>query len=399
MYNVYDSIEVLLEKAIGLFQKRFNQQPTVAVCSPGRVNLIGDHVDYNGGFVLPMALPMVTVAVGKLNNLNVCRIETDPASKATDDPKYVEFNVPSASNMIEPGNPKWANYVKGVVAGFHGDVGGFDCVFVSSVPVGAGLSSSAAIEVATYTLLEHLNDNILIIEKDKALACQKAEHEFAGVPCGVMDQFICSMAKEGCALLIDCKSLEANALPLEDPNIVFLIIDSKVKHNLSGSEYPQRRSQCEKVARFLNKQFLRDVSREELIASKELLGEQEYNRALHVINETEYTRAFVKHLQSGDYKEAGQAMFNSHSSLRDLYNVSCQELDDLVGIAGNTAGVFGARMTGGGFGGCVVCLMKNDDVESTIESIQSQSRVSGIYPNFYVCAPSPGARRLDLQQI
>jgi len=395
MFNTYDSIEMLLEKATGLFKQRFSQQPPIAVCSPGRVNLIGDHVDYNGGFVLPMALPMVTVAVGRLNNLNVCRVETDPDSKATDDPKYVEFSVPTPSSNIHPGNPKWANYVKGVVAGFHGAVGGFDCVFVSSVPVGAGLSSSAAIEVATYTLLEHLNDNILTNEKDKALACQKAEHEFAGVPCGIMDQFICSMAKEGCALLIDCKSLEANAVPLQDPNIVFLVMDSRVKHNLSGSEYPQRRSQCEKVAKFMGKPFLRDVSREELTASKELLGEQEYNRALHVINETEYTTAFVKHLQNGEYEEAGQAMFNSHSSLRDLFNVSCQELDDLVEMASNTEGIFGARMTGGGFGGCVVCLMKRDHVESAIEYIRKQSQVSGLSPVFYVCAPSAGAHRLD----
>lgn len=227
------------------------------------------------------------------------------------------------------------------------------------------------------------------------MACQKAEHEFAGVPCGIMDQFICSMAKEGCALLIDCKSLEANAVPLQDPNIVFLVMDSRVKHNLSGSEYPQRRSQCEKVAKFMGKPFLRDVSREELTASKELLGEQEYNRALHVINETEYTTAFVKHLQNGEYEEAGQAMFNSHSSLRDLFNVSCQELDDLVEMASNTEGIFGARMTGGGFGGCVVCLMKRDHVESAIEYIRKQSQVSGLSPVFYVCAPSAGAHRLD----
>jgi len=314
MASVYDSIEVLSQKATDLFQQRFGQKPTVAVCSPGRVNLIGDHVDYNGGFVLPMALPMVTIAVGKLNDLNVCRIETDWTTEGTDNQGYVEF--PTASSLIRPGNPKWANYVKGVVAGFHGDLHGFDCVFVSSVPVGAGLSSSAAIEVATYTLLENLHENFLSDAKDKALACQKAEHEFANVPCGIMDQFICSMAQEGCALLIDCKSLEGTAVPLKDDNIGFLIIDSGVKHKLSGSEYPQRRSQCEKVAKFFDREFLRDVSRQELEGSKELMDKEEYKRALHVINETEYTKDFVKYLQNGEYPEAGQAMFNSHRSLR-----------------------------------------------------------------------------------
>lgn len=392
----YEEIHALVKRTTGFFVEKFGEPPVVAVCAPGRVNLIGDHVDYNGGFVLPMALPMVTVVLGRLNGSNTCRVVTDPNNNSTDQPKFVEFDVPSSSPLL-PGTPKWANYVKGVVACFHGEVQGFDCALASSVPIGAGLSSSAAIEVGVYTLLEQLMESPSESLKEKALACQKAEHTFAHVPCGIMDQFISSMGEEGHAMLLDCKSMEGRPVPLLDDRISILIIDSGVKHELSGSEYPQRRSQCEFVSKTLNKEFLRDVSREELEERKSELDAEAYRRALHVINEIEYTEKFVTHLEKKQYVEAGQCMLLSHSSLRDLYNVSCLELDSLVEISSKETGVFGARMTGGGFGGCVVALVEKVHVDAAITNIKEQSKQKNIYPTFYISTPCAGARRLAME--
>lgn len=387
MASLYSDVHTLVLNASELFEKRFGRKPTVAVCSPGRVNLIGDHVDYNGGFVLPMGLPLTTVAVGSINDLNICRIE----SQGMKEPNYVEF----ASTSVEPGEPKWANYIKGVVACFHeSTMSGFDCVIVSSVPVGAGLSSSAAVEVATYTLLESLLNSPSSNLKSKALACQKAEHEYANVPCGIMDQFVCTMAKAGCAFLLDCKSMEARHVPLDDPSVCVLIIDSGVKHQLSGSEYPLRRAQCEQAAKTLNAEFLRDVSREELEANKSALEEEVYRRALHVVNETEYTLKFVAFLENKNYAEAGKCMLASHNSLSTLYDVSCPELDAIVEIASGTNGIYGCRMTGGGFGGCVVALVEKSKVTSAIEDISNQCQSKALVPTFYIGEPSEGARCL-----
>ncbi|KZS17139.1 Galactokinase [Daphnia magna] len=391
-----EDITSLAKRASALFFRRFEYEGTVVVCSPGRVNLIGDHVDYNGGYVLPMAIPMATVCVGSLNELSVCRVETDSTIQGIDDPKYVEFNIPSETTSLEPGSPKWANYVKGVIAGFHASVSkGFDCVIVSSIPVGAGLSSSAAIEVASYTLLEALFNSPSSSSKEKALACQKAEHVFAGCPCGIMDQFVCTYAVSGCALLLDCKTLESQNVPLNDPNVCILIINSGIKHELSGSEYPIRRAQCEKAAIALGAAYLRDVSRQTLEENKEQLPEEVYRRALHVVNETENTLKFVEFLKGKNYVEAGQCMLRSHESLSHLYNVSCVELDAIVEIASKTAGIYGARMTGGGFGGCVVALAETEMSLSAMESIRSHCELHNIFPISYICKPCEGARRLN----
>lgn len=386
----------LLKRATELFTIRFERQPSVAVCSPGRVNLIGDHVDYNGGYVLPMALPMATVIVGDFNGLKTCRVETDPDCQETDDPKYIEFNIPTASSPLEPSIPKWANYVKGVISFFHAAPvqQGFDVVIVSSVPLGAGLSSSAALEVGFYTFLEQLLNNPAPSLKEKALACQNAEHVFAKCPCGIMDQFVCSHAIAGCALLLDCKLLEARNVPLNDDKICVLVIDSGVKHELSGSEYPLRRSQCEKAAKILGAECLRDVSRTYLEGRKRELELDIYRRALHVVNETEYTLDFVNFLENREYEKAGECMLKSHASLRDLYDVSCKEIDAIVDISSNTGGIYGARMTGGGFGGCVVALAEKDQVRAAIDSIGNACRSNGLSPKFYVCEPCGGTRAL-----
>ncbi|XP_053578123.1 galactokinase [Bombina bombina] len=340
-------VSVLVDDARRVFVQSFGgAEPRVGVFAPGRVNLIGEHTDYNGGFVLPMALPLITVIVGSPRNDGNISIVT--TAEGTDEPHRVDFEAPHDGRILTPGTPSWANYVKGVIQHYRASpVPGFNAAIVSSVPLGGGLSSSASLEVATYTFLQQLcpDDGDAV---QKALACQTAEHTFAGVPCGIMDQFISVMGREGHALLIDCRSLEVTPLPLSDPGLAVLITNSNVRHELTGSEYPTRRRQCEEAAKALGKESLRDASLEDL----------EMN------------------------------LFS-----RDDYEVSCAELDELVSIALEVPGVYGSRMTGGGFGGCTVTLLNASAAEEIKQKIQE--KYSGT-PTFYVTKPSSGAGVLAL---
>lgn len=378
----------LLNEATNSFQKKFGYKPEKAACAPGRVNLIGEHTDYNDGFVFPMALPLVTLLVGKKTDTGTCRVLT-LADVGSDN--YVEFPVPSNKGSLTPGEPKWANYVKGVVANYLGPMCSFDAVVISTVPLGGGVSSSASLEVGTYTFMDELNglvDDASVPKTDKALACQKAEHEFAGMPCGIMDQFISMLGKKDHALLIDCRSLEGKLVPMKDPNVVVLITNSNIKHELTGSEYPTRRRQCEMSAKLMGKKSLRDASEKDLEDNKDKLDDETYRRVRHVIGEIARTEEAANALENGDYKKFGQLMVASHNALRDDYEVSCPELDQLVEAALEVDGVFGSRMTGGGFGGCTVTLVKQSAVNNTIDHIKQ--RYSG-KATFYVCPPSCGA--------
>ncbi|XP_060567689.1 galactokinase-like [Ruditapes philippinarum] len=387
------SVEDLVKEAVKAFKEKFGYEPTTAACAPGRVNLIGEHTDYNDGFVFPMALPLVTVLVGKKTDGQQCRVLT--LTDGVDDPNYVEFPVPSESSPLTPGTPKWANYVKGVVANYKGGpVPGFDCVVVSSVPVGGGVSSSAAIEVGTYTFIDQLTGSTNNISKnEKALACQKAEHVFAGAPCGIMDQFISIMGETNHALLIDCRSLEGRLVPLKDPNVVILVTNSNVKHNIEASKYSTRRAQCENGAKVIGLKSLRDANTEQLEEHKSKLDDVTYRRARHVIGEIKRTEEAANALENNNYKLFGELMVQSHNSLRDDFEVSCQELDQLVEAAMEVEGVYGSRMTGGGFGGCTVTLLKKEAVPSALEHIKK--RYTGT-PTFYVCEASQSARALTL---
>ncbi|KAM4663963.1 galactokinase [Discoglossus pictus] len=382
----------LLESARRVFSESFGgSQPHIGVFAPGRVNLIGEHTDYNGGFVLPMALPLVTVIVGTPRNDSKISLVT--TADGADKPHQVEFEAPRDGRPLTPGTPRWANYVKGAIQHYRaGPVPGFNAVIASNVPLGGGLSSSASLEVAVYTFLQQLcpddGDSI-----QKALACQKAEHTFPGVPCGIMDQFISVLGREGHALLIDCRSLEVTPLPLTDPGLAVLITNSNVKHELTGSEYPARRRQCEETAKALGKETLRDASLGELKAMKGSLSEEAYRRARHVITEIERTTSAARALESGDYREFGKLMVESHNSLRDDYEVSCPELDELVSLALEVPGVYGSRMTGGGFGGCTVTLLEASAAEITKKIIQDKFSGS---PTFYITKPSAGAGVLPL---
>ncbi|KAI2658341.1 Galactokinase [Labeo rohita] len=339
----------LVSEARRVYRETFDgDDANVAVCAPGRVNLIGEHTDYNEGFVLPMALPMVTVIVGRKISGQKCCVVT--LTEAADEPRVVDFDLPNELTPLLRGQPNWANYVKGVVQHYRAQpIPGFRAVITSSVPLGGGLSSSASLEVATYTFLQQLcpDDGDQVA---KAVACQQAEHTHAAVPCGIMDQFVSVLGKEGHALLIDCR------------------------HALTGSEYPTRRKQCEEAAAILGKKSLREATLQDLDAAKDRLDSVTYRRARHVIEEIERTAQAAEALKKGDYREFGRLMVESHNSLRDNYEVSCPELDELVAAALEVDGVFGSRMTGGGFGGCTVTLLQAHATEKAVKRIQGGAR-------------------------
>lgn len=390
----------LLKKGYALYEKKFNAKPQWAGCAPGRVNLIGEHVDYNDGYVLPMCLEVNTVVLGSKNNSNEIHIYSD--SEKADKPNDISFEVPKV-NKLTPGTPKWANYVKGVINIFNDtvtSVPGFNAVIVSSVPVGSGLSSSAALEVATYTFLESITDEKTLNLTDKALACQKAEQEFAGVPCGIMDQYVSVMGEEGSALLIDCKTHEARHIPLgDDHHFVFLVINSNVSHELSSSEYAKRREECASVLQKINRISFRDASLKSIEdkRTQKILTEAEFKRGHHVITEIDRTYKGAAALRNGNFETFGQLMNESHDSLRDDYEVSCKELDDIVHCAQTLEGVLGCRMTGGGFGGCAVALVHKDHLEDVIAKVKAHCH-SNPTPSFFVSAASQGATHVSLEE-
>uniref|UniRef100_A0A8C6T450 Galactokinase 1 n=1 Tax=Neogobius melanostomus TaxID=47308 RepID=A0A8C6T450_9GOBI len=366
----------LVAEARAKFVQEFGEEPQLAACAPGRVNLIGEHTDYNEGYVLPMALPMLTVVVGKPNSGHDAHIIT--LNKDADKPWRVDLNL---QTELVSGQPRWANYVKGVIHHYRASpVPGFNAVITSSVPLGGGLSSSASLEVAFYSFLQQIkpDDGVKV---SKAVACQQAEHSHAGVPCGIMDQFVAVLGEKGHALLIDCRSLEAKPVPLLDKNLVILITNSNVKHSLTGSEYPTRRRQCEQAAAILGKNSLREATMKELEDAKGRLDEVAYKRAWHVIEEIQRTEQAAEALKRAEYKEVGKLMVESHNSLRDLYEVSCPELDELVSAALEVDGVFG------------MTLLQADAVDRTIRHIQEQYSGNA---TFYVTTPSEGARVLSL---
>lgn len=380
----------LLAEANAAFQARYGSRPRWMAVAPGRVNLIGEHTDYNDGFVFPMALERYTVALGAPrpdDRIQIASLEAAPLVDV------------AAHGPLEPG-PRgfWGNYSLGVLAGFRERVQrlpGMNVLVHSSVPLGGGLSSSAALEVAMATLLEAAL-GVRLDPVEKALLCQQAEHRFAGMPCGIMDQFIAVLGRANHALLLDCRSRWYEHVPMEDPNVSVLIINTQVKHELTGSEYPTRRKQCETAAAALGVPSLRDATREQLEGARSRLDPVVYRRARHVIGEIERTLQAAEAFRQGDWVRAGQLMYASHASLRDDYEVSCQELDLVVELAqqlGLEAGVYGCRMTGGGFGGCAVALVRTDAVAAVQTHIHdAYKRRTGIEPMLFVSRPGEGAR-------
>ncbi len=446
------------------FVEEYGRKPQCAVFAPGRVNLIGEHVDYNDGFVLPFALPFRTIIVGDVvrssnhtSRVTSCNIIPTSDNTAT-------FTCDST---LSKGQPTWANYVKGVVYQYLNDLppgAAFEAVIMSDVPIGSGLSSSASLEVATATFLEvlyKLDTSSSIPGMTKAKRCQLAEHTFADMPCGIMDQSVSAMAHEGSLLLLDCRTNDFQLItvgskaPPGTPLPAVVICNSNVKHTLSGSEYPDRVRQCNEAVAALQEMHseikaLRDATIEQLealnkrgsekhktavphsgnyaakVASKDKvrlakkassgnlrkqqeqkveagggpkaasssssISEVAYQRAHHCISEDCRTIRAARALEDGNYEIVGDLMTQSHLSLQFDYEVSCSELDLLVCTALKVPGVYGSRMTGGGFGGCTVNLVKADCVDELI------SQLKQAYPacDCYLATPSAGADELPL---
>ncbi|HEX3719814.1 MAG TPA: galactokinase [Verrucomicrobiae bacterium] len=344
------------------FTKAFGRPPRWIVAAPGRVNVIGEHTDYNDGFVLPMAIEFFAVMAADRSSDGKNSVHI----RSTSEPEPATIDL---SGPLRPGTPKWSNYPRGVFAGFQArgiNPGGLEVLLHSTVPLGGGLSSSAALEVCTATLIEAVSGTP-IDPVEKALLCQKAEHEFAGVPCGIMDQFISVMGREDHLLLLDCRSRKTELVPMRDPGVELLIANTNVKHELGSGQYAKRRAQCEAAAKILGVPSLRDANSTALESAKGKMDEVVFRRARHVIGEIDRTVKAAERVRLSDWPRVGELMYASHDSLRDDYEVSCPELDALVEIArsiGLSGGMFGCRMTGGGFGGCAVALVKKDAVAS-----------------------------------
>ena len=402
------SLDQLVTSATHRLQTRFGREPRWIVAAPGRVNLIGEHVDYNNGFVLPMAIDRYCV-IAAADDAND---QATLYSVATDDEVRINLRESSAtgSASAEPGrnntyrscsrrvNGHWSNYIEGVISGFAKQnlrPGGFTAVIESSVPVGGGLSSSAAIEVATATLLEAMTGSSLA-PVQKALLCQKAEHEFAGMPCGIMDQFASVLCQLDHLMLLDCCSQQFRHVPFNDPAVTVLIVNSNIKHALTGGEYAERRGQCESAARKLNVASLRDVSAGNLEVLRDELTDSEYHRAQHVVSEIARTIEAESAITAGDWPQMGRLMYESHASLRDDFAVSCRELDLLVEFArdlGLSGGIFGSRMTGAGFGGCTVSLVDTGKINEAATTIASRyAAETGVQPSIILSRPAQGAQ-------
>jgi galactokinase len=376
----------VIHKLMNDFVRRFNQEPRV-FRAPGRVNLIGEHTDYNDGFVMPAAIEFSTlVAAGRRKDRKIV-----VASQ--------EFHEEYEFSLDEPSlrKKRWTDYVQGVVvtlsaAGF--EIPGANLFISSDVPMGAGLSSSAALEVATgfaFLQLAGIEPNLVELAK----LCQRAENEFVGTRCGIMDQFVSCLAEQGHCLMIDCRSVEYSKLPVPS-QCALVICNTMVRHELAGSEYNVRRQQCEEGLAILRRfvpqaRSLRDITPEQVAQHAGELPEVLYRRCRHVVTEIQRVTDAATALKQGNMNLFGELMGQSHISLRDDYEVSCPELDLLADIASQQPGVYGARMTGGGFGGCTINLIKREAVQQITQYIVAEyQKKTGVHPEIYVSAAAGG---------
>jgi galactokinase len=378
------------------FQRFFPGKPQI-FRAPGRVNLIGEHTDYNDGFVMPAAIDFYTwVALAPRSDS-----KANVRSQSFGDGVSVDLSASFAAAH------NWSDYVLGVLdqirhAGLP--LTGADILIHGEVPMGAGLSSSAAIEVATgLAVLEtrHAGSRQAqsLDRTQLALLCQRAENEFVGMRCGIMDQFISCQGKHDHALLLDCRTLEFKLLPMP-PEARMVICNTMVKHQHASGEYNQRRAACEEGVRILKQHLpsiraLRDVSLEQLDKYSDTIPGMVYRRCRHVITENDRVLQAASMLQTGDLKAFGILMGKSHASLRDDYEVSCRELDIMVELANRQPGIYGARMTGGGFGGCTINLVAADEAEGFRESVAAAyQQATGLKPQIYISSAADGASRV-----
>lgn len=373
------------------FERRYGSQsvrPRV-FRAPGRVNLIGEHTDYNEGFVLPMAIDRETVVAIAKRSDRIVRIWSLNLDET------VELDL---DRLGSGGRGNWIDYVEGIAAALAQEVrlSGADIALASDVGIGSGLSSSAALEISLATALTAIA-GVRVSKLSLALAGQTAEHVHAGIKCGIMDQFTAAHATRNHAILLDCRSLEGRHIPIRMDDFRVVVCDSRVRHALASSEYNQRRRDCHEGVERLKSavpriRALRDVTFDQLRMHGSLLPETVFRRCRHVITENKRTLSAAEALQAGDVVQMGRLMSLSHQSLRDDYEVSCTELDLLVACAEAQPGVAGARMTGGGFGGCAIALVQEQHIDAFRTNVSAEyRRQTGIDPEIFVVSPCDGA--------
>jgi galactokinase len=370
------------------YQSHFGEQAQYLVRSPGRVNLIGEHTDYNDGWVLPVAINYDVRAVVKTRPDRTMRVYS------YDFKQEDSFSLDALEHAAA--DKSWSNYVRGVASvlqqeGYH--LHGMDMLIAGDVPLGAGLSSSAALELATITAFRAAS--ALEISAVKAATCgQRAENEFVGMRCGIMDQFISSLGQANHALLIDCRSLEYQLVPIP-AGVNIVVVNSMVHHSLVDSAYNERRAQCEAGAKALGVRALRDVSVETFKQREAELSALVARRCRHVVTEDQRVLDSVKALEWGDLAAFGQLMNASHESMHYDYEITVPELDILAEIQQQVKGCYGARMTGGGFGGCTVALVEQNAVQPLVDTVKSEyPRRTGKTPEIYICQATAGANIL-----
>ncbi len=385
---------VLKDKTIQLFKKHFNTDPTHFFRAPGRVNLIGEHTDYNDGFVLPCAIDYHTVLAVRPRADRLVRLVAADFGEQTS-----QFNL--AADIAKDPTAPWSNYARGVawtLAGRGYALRGLDMVIAGNVPLAAGLSSSAALEVAVGTAFNHLSE-LGLDGKALALIGQYAENKFVGMNCGIMDQYISALGQKNHALLIDCRSLDYQAVPIP-PGVAIIIANSNFNRaglGLLDSAYNTRRKECESAAAHFGVPALRDVSADVFALHADELPATVAKRARHVITENARTLAAVQALSEGDLPWLGRLMAESHASMRDDFQITVPPIDALVEIVAEVIGeAGGARMTGGGFGGCIVALAPQEmapQVEAAIVN-KYPAASGGLKATIYVCHASEGASQL-----
>lgn len=376
----------LEQKVTTEFKERFGGEGTL-YASAGRINLIGEHTDYNGGFVFPGAIDKVIMADIAPNGTDKVKVFS------IDINEEVEFGL----NEEDAPSQSWARYIFGVcreVIKRGGTVKGFNAVFAGNVPLGAGLSSSAALESCfAFALNDMFNDNK--IEKfELARIGQSTEHNYCGVNCGIMDQFASVMGEEGKLMRLDCRSMEFEYFPFHPEDYELILVDSVVKHELADSPYNKRRQSCERVAKRLGIETLRDADMDMLNSIKDEISAEDYSRAKYVIEEKDRVLAVCDALNAGDYETVGKKMYETHEGLSKDYEVSCEELDFLNDVA-KECGVTGSRIMGGGFGGCTINLVKKDLADKFVETAKIRFKEKyGHEPKVYPVVISDGARKV-----
>ena len=369
------------------FLETFGAEPDLVAAAPGRVNLIGEHIDYSDGFVLPFAIKDRTLVAARKRNDSTVRIASAQRRN-----KIVTVDI----STVKPGlKGEWERYALGVLWAL-GVKEGVDLLIDGHVPLGAGLSSSAALECSVATAMNHLFDLGYNLE-ELARLTQKAENQYVGVPCGIMDQSVSLMATQGSALLLDCRDLTTKNIPFDvaSSGLELLIIDTQAHHALTDGGYAERRASCESVVEKLGITSLRELSMEQLENSRGLLTETEFVRARHAVTEMKRVLECVDALSNSDFEKVGQLINQSHTSLRDDYTVSCSELDTAVEAA-LAAGALGSRMVGGGFGGSAIALIQASKTTETIKAVEKAFASKGFKaPRFFTSLPSQGAELLS----